>query len=271
MALLAPDVVKLDMSLLRQEPDAHVAQVVSSVNALAERTGALVLAEGIETLAQVDTARSMGARLGQGYLLGRPDDDLVAGPTSDLVARQVRSSRASSASRRTGRPVPVTPADLLPALSTRRAPKRLLVELSKHLEREALRIGSTAVIVSAFQRGANLTPATTRRYRALAESAGFTCLLGEDLTANAVQGASTVDLDAEDPLTGEWTVVVVSPHFTAALIAVDLRSDTADADRLFEYAVTYDRDVVTRAAHSLLARARVGDTVALPHQRPPRG
>ena len=59
-------------------------------------------------------------------------------------------------------------------------------------------------------------------------------------------------------------MVVLSPHFSTALLARDLTDATAaapgtgmaaDLDREFEYALTYDRDVVTRAAQSLLARS----------------
>jgi EAL domain-containing protein (putative c-di-GMP-specific phosphodiesterase class I) len=41
---------------------------------LADRWGALVIAEGIETPAQLDLVRSLGIGAGQGYLLGRPTD-----------------------------------------------------------------------------------------------------------------------------------------------------------------------------------------------------
>ena len=53
---------------------------------------------------------------------------------------------------------------------------------------------------------------------------------------------------------GEWDVVVLSPHFSAALLARDLGDDGPDLDRTFEYALTYDRDTVVRAAHALLSR-----------------
>ncbi len=43
-----------------------------AVNAEAERSGAIVLAEGIETAQHLRTARAFGATLGQGWLFGRP-------------------------------------------------------------------------------------------------------------------------------------------------------------------------------------------------------
>ena len=49
-------------------------EVVRVLHDLADRWGALVVAEGIETPAQLDVVRSLGIGAGQGYLLGRPTD-----------------------------------------------------------------------------------------------------------------------------------------------------------------------------------------------------
>ena len=49
-------------------------EVVRTLRDLADRWGALVVAEGIETPAQLDVVRSLGIGAGQGYLLGRPTD-----------------------------------------------------------------------------------------------------------------------------------------------------------------------------------------------------
>ena len=64
MPLLRPDVIKLDLRLVQGQPTGDVAVIVNAVNAQRERTGAIVLAEGIETAAHLATARAMGATLG---------------------------------------------------------------------------------------------------------------------------------------------------------------------------------------------------------------
>ncbi|WP_052090436.1 EAL domain-containing protein [Modestobacter caceresii] len=48
MPLLRPDVVKLDLRLVQERPGPAIAEIMNAVNAYAESTGALVLAEGIE-------------------------------------------------------------------------------------------------------------------------------------------------------------------------------------------------------------------------------
>ena len=47
---------------------------------------------------------------------------------------------------------------------------------------------------------------------------------------------------------GEWDVVVIGPHFAAALLARDLGDTGPDMQRTFDDALTYDRDTVIRAA-----------------------
>ena len=72
LPLIEPEVIKLDMSLLRDPNSAHTRAVCAVVQAEAGRTGALVIAEGIETPDDLVTARRLGARWGQGWLFGRP-------------------------------------------------------------------------------------------------------------------------------------------------------------------------------------------------------
>jgi len=69
------DIVKIDLSLV-QGGAVHDAslEVLRTLRDLADRWGALVVAEGIETPAQLDIVRSLRIGAGQGYLLGRPTD-----------------------------------------------------------------------------------------------------------------------------------------------------------------------------------------------------
>jgi len=70
---LEPDIIKLDISLIRHI-DAHAARrsLVASMVAFGRQTSADVVAEGIETKQELDTLRELGVRYGQGFLLGRP-------------------------------------------------------------------------------------------------------------------------------------------------------------------------------------------------------
>ncbi|MGX6601012.1 EAL domain-containing protein [Micromonosporaceae bacterium Da 78-11] len=72
LPLIEPEVIKLDMHLLRHPHAPSTVEVCSIVRVVARRTGAVVIAEGIETEADLHTARSLGATWGQGWLFGRP-------------------------------------------------------------------------------------------------------------------------------------------------------------------------------------------------------
>src|SRR5271163_4171486 len=67
-----PDVIKLDVSLVHARPGVEQARIVTAVAAYAERTGATILAEGIETQEDFDQALTLGASLGQGWFFSEP-------------------------------------------------------------------------------------------------------------------------------------------------------------------------------------------------------
>jgi diguanylate cyclase (GGDEF)-like protein len=72
---LTPDFIKLDKTLVQGvEHDRSRRALVASFVALARESGAQVIAEGIETRDQLAVLHDVGVHLGQGYLLGRPDE-----------------------------------------------------------------------------------------------------------------------------------------------------------------------------------------------------
>ena len=69
------DIVKIDLSLVQGGAVRETSlEILKTLRDLADRWGALVVAEGIETPQQLDIVRSLGIGAGQGYLLGRPTD-----------------------------------------------------------------------------------------------------------------------------------------------------------------------------------------------------
>jgi EAL domain-containing protein (putative c-di-GMP-specific phosphodiesterase class I)/DICT domain-containing protein len=245
MPLLQPEVVKLDLRLVQQRPGREAAEIMHAVGAYAEESGARVLAEGIETDAQLAIARGLGAQLGQGWLFGKPADTLSPLP----IASATLPAHAPWRSER------VSPFSVLPAETPLRvARKDLLIELSKKLEREALAHGEAAIVIAAFQHVRHFTTPTARRYAALAETTSFVCALGAGLPEEIIPGVRGAPLASDDPLLGEWDIVVLTPHFAAALLARDLGDNGADLERRFEYALTYRRATVVRAAAALISR-----------------
>ncbi len=73
LAELRPDVLKIDMALIRDvDQSATRRAIVAAIVAMAQAIGIEPLAEGIETVGELETLRGLGIRLCQGFLLGRP-------------------------------------------------------------------------------------------------------------------------------------------------------------------------------------------------------
>jgi diguanylate cyclase (GGDEF)-like protein/PAS domain S-box-containing protein len=244
LPFLEPDVMKLDLRLVQDRPSTDQAAIVSAVAAERERTGAAILAEGIETTAHLGVARSLGATLGQGWLWGRP------APLAEL-----RRSAGIPRTPRRARQEGGTPFEVVAAeRPIGEATKALLMPMSHHLEHRALRIGEGAVILSAFQSAERFTPATLRRYEILARSSSLVAAFGVGLGEEPVAGVRGAHLDPDDPLADEWSVVVLGPHFAGALVGRDLGDTGPDRERRFAFATVYDRTLVIAAARTLLAR-----------------
>jgi diguanylate cyclase (GGDEF)-like protein len=70
---LVPDFIKLDISLVRGiDADAGRQALAAALTAFADRTDAVVIAEGIETETELRALRDLDVGYGQGYFLGRP-------------------------------------------------------------------------------------------------------------------------------------------------------------------------------------------------------
>lgn len=70
---LRPRFIKVDGGLIRGVDDDPARQaLIVALRHFAAQTGADVIAEGIETAAELRALRRLGVALGQGFLLGRP-------------------------------------------------------------------------------------------------------------------------------------------------------------------------------------------------------
>ena len=91
---LRPDYVKIDMHFIQgidQDPVKH--QFVSSIQQIAEKSGTRVVAEGIETAAELRVIKDIGIAHGQGYYLSRPSGQ----PDLALSAEVVKALKKTPA------------------------------------------------------------------------------------------------------------------------------------------------------------------------------
>lgn len=246
LRLVQPDVVKLDMSLVTGRPDPAKATIAMAVRAYAEEHGGSVVAEGIETQADLEQARALGASLGQGYLFGRPGPlpagDGGQGPPVRFLARPRDPAATSPWALARGR------------MGFEVTTKRNLVQVSRQFELLAESFAPDAIVLSAFQRREHFTPRSAQVYGDLSRRCALVAAVAmglEDAPRDHVVGGS---MQPEDGLLGEWAVVVLSPHYGGALIARDLGDDGEDMDRRFSHAVTHDRALVGQIGIALMAR-----------------
>jgi EAL domain-containing protein (putative c-di-GMP-specific phosphodiesterase class I) len=246
MPFVRPEVIKLDMRLVQSRMTPALADVVNAVGAEAERDAVHVLAEGIETPAHADVARALGATLGQGWLLGRPAP-LGHDPRERQGAQpQVRDPLP---------PTPRTPYEIVSAqLRPRSGDKRLLFAISRQLEARIEGKVDAAVVLVTFQDVRFVTASTAARYERLARRAAFVGALGVGLSSEPMPGVRGATLEVGETLAGEWSVIVLDPHFAAAFTARDLGDVGPDWERRFDFCITYDRALVTEAARALMER-----------------
>jgi EAL domain-containing protein (putative c-di-GMP-specific phosphodiesterase class I) len=266
LPLLQPDIIKLDLRLIQDRPDGAIAAIMHAVNAEAERSGSIVLAEGIETTEHLQTARAFGATLGQGWLLGRPGalpsrSAFAAG--RDPVGEGTRFRTVADED------LAGSPYELVTSRRTPRAAvKPLLIEASKQLEQHALSSGESALVVASFQEARYFTPSTQARFAELVGRAAFVGVLAKGMSEHPLSGVRGALLDPADPVVGEWDIAVIGPHFAACLVARDLGDDGPDAQRRFDFAISHDRDLTAAVARRLMSRI-APLRAAPPGRRPP--
>ncbi|WP_454048631.1 sensor domain-containing phosphodiesterase [Cellulomonas sp. Marseille-Q8402] len=253
--LLAPEIIKLDLKLLRTLEDPETITVAGAVRARAEATGARVVAEGIETRDDLTRALVLGADLGQGWYLGRPSRELPEGERHGGRLPRPHAPLGGSA----------TPYELVATRrAVRLAPKHLLLPLSRTLETAAVSHRVPPVVLGAFQDERFFTGRSARRYGRLAGRLPFIGALGSGWPTNLPEGVRWASVDPTEPLAREWAVVVLGAHESVALVGREVGpppvgsrpGSAADDAREFEFAVTYDHGLVAEAAQSLLRRFR---------------
>ncbi len=145
----------------------------------------MIVAEGIESEEHIDTARAMGALLGQGWLYGLP---------ARTPGSRTGSPRVVLPPPR-WRPPEGTPFTVVSDVcDVRRSSKHLLFAMSRHLEAEAAKLGRHGVVLGAFQSADRFGSKTASLYEKLADDAAFVAALGAGMTAEPATGVRGAEL-----------------------------------------------------------------------------
>ena len=101
LASFQPDIIKLDMDLIRGISTSPARQtIVAGVVVMARQLGVAVIAEGVETEAELVALRAAGINLFQGYLFAKPT--VACLPTPWLPAQGVDRSEVEGAAPASG-------------------------------------------------------------------------------------------------------------------------------------------------------------------------
>jgi EAL domain-containing protein (putative c-di-GMP-specific phosphodiesterase class I) len=103
LAEFQPDVVKLDMALVR-DIDSRPAKraIIVGIVGMCRELGCQVVAEGVETLAELQALRALDVRMFQGYLIARPGLEQLPEPDWQALGQAWDEGAGDSASSQGG-------------------------------------------------------------------------------------------------------------------------------------------------------------------------
>jgi EAL domain-containing protein (putative c-di-GMP-specific phosphodiesterase class I) len=241
--ILEPDIVKLDMTMIQNSPERDRATTLTGVLAHHERTGALIIAEGVETEEHLEQALAVGAGFAQGFRFGHaaPLNRHQCAQGMPQLVHPTRHGVGSAA------------AESRKALRVAR--KQIVTAFSPHIEQQARHSVDHPMVLAALPRTEGFSEGSRYLYQELAKMSPLVVVFGHDLAADLGVGVRGVALPADDPLRDEWAVVALGADTCRALVARPV-TDSPDhfGERRFEFLVTTDRALVTKAARDLLAR-----------------
>ncbi|MGA9874044.1 MAG: DICT sensory domain-containing protein [Rhodococcus sp. (in: high G+C Gram-positive bacteria)] len=244
LPLIEPDIIVLAPELAGSTPDCAAARTLHVLAAQAERTGAVIVARGVDSEMHRVRALSFGAKFGIGELyppIAGPNDacaSLNTGPTWSTPPSEAKS------------PFEIASAEQTSIVSS----KRLLIEMSTQIEAQASNAGADTLTLGTFQHARQFKTGTRRRWRALADRIAYTRVYGVGMGEMTDTRIVHCSVDPADPLVDEWNIVVLGQFFCCVLSARDLYSGEAELERRFEYVVSHDRGTVVRCARAVLSR-----------------
>jgi EAL domain-containing protein (putative c-di-GMP-specific phosphodiesterase class I) len=237
LPLAAPTVIKIDGSMLAAAPNEELSRVLNAVHGQADRTGALVLAEGIETVEHRGRAVAYGAQLGQGHLFGR------AGPLArgdgGLPHHVPLVSTPPLIVRR--------PFEALAGHAIGPAGDELVAELTRYVAATA-DVSAPTVHVNLLVGADRLDSAELERLSHLARRGTFAAVLGPGIAAEPGHGVRGTGQRREPLPAAEWACVSVGPGFCAAVLA----RRRPDEPGVWEYGITQDWPRTIAATRSLV-------------------
>ena len=87
LSTMPVDIVKFDISLIRQLEDDKQYSIIKHLTAMIQETGHLLVAEGIETSTIREKIKILGFNYGQGYFFGKPSSEIQTSLKSAVAVK----------------------------------------------------------------------------------------------------------------------------------------------------------------------------------------
>ena len=237
---LEPDVIKLDLKVTQGSPSRKAMKVLDYVYEEVERTGATVLAEGVETKRHEQVVRELGAPLAQGWLYGKPTDH-PAPPRKHQLGKPLERYVALEEVR--------TPFEVLGGHTISRASIELLHSFADQVFIGGMHLLEPALALMLVPRPELLDQRALDVLSRLARRRVVTGAIGRGVPPEPAPGVR--GSWAHDPLLdGEWASIALSPSTAVAILARQVPGTKPE----FEFGVTHDRRRIISAARCLMRR-----------------
>jgi EAL domain-containing protein (putative c-di-GMP-specific phosphodiesterase class I) len=240
MPVLSADVLKLDLSVTRGGVSDHAMKVADASYEEAERTGAVILAEGVESEAQAEHAVQLGARLGQGFYFGEPEPLDSHGARVNRLGPRIGVDQVADVA---------TPFDALAGRVISRTDADMVAALGRQIVHGGVELMEPALVLMLVPQPDAVAAEDHQKLSELAGRRVVTAVLGPGVAhepAPGVRGGRPPD----DQLDAEWAVIALGPNAAGAVLARKVPTGEGQ----FEFGVTHDRGRVITAARTLLRR-----------------
>lgn len=240
LPIVGPDVVKLDLRRLGTTGREAASEIIASVLRHTEKTGAVLLVEGIETREGEGWARALGATYGQGHHLGRPGPlaTTYPPPQAPIPLIKVVPTDLHVAS----------PFELFEGGPLVKASEAHLAQIGAILAYRPNATGCPSVYLLCV--GDGEVPAELVA-NGIPESAMVFVVFGTDMPTEPAPGARGVCLPRGDAFAREKFLIVLSDQAPAAVFA---RASTPD---FYDTVVTQDFELVHEIARHIIRRIPV--------------
>ncbi len=240
--VLQPDVVKLDMSILHAPVDARSKTVSATVRDYCDRTGALMVCEGVETVAHELRALEIGADLVQGFRYALPGPRPASVPA---IARPIGLRGVT-----VGDPLPFI--DCVDLLDLETLPGSEVAHMASELLTDATSNTDAAVVLTTAPNAALVPEEFLHSLSQFSERAGLVALIAPGICSAPAPGVVGVDADAEKDLGAPWSITVIDPTSATSILSDPFTN--GDCRQPVRHRLLRDRVTVAHGVRVLLSK-----------------